>query len=84
MSYNRGNLLKRVIDIQTIYREYSKHFDGGCTDKWIFENKIYPVYRISRSRFYEYLRMPAKRQLKDLQDQQAMQPQLFNQHQFSA
>lgn len=73
MSYNRRNLLKRIIDIQNIYKKHSKNFDGGCTDKHIFEKIIKPVYHISRSAFYEYLKTPAAKELKDLDEAQKTQ-----------
>lgn len=78
MSYNRKNILLRIIDIQSIYKKHSKNFDGGCTDKHIYEKIIFPVYRISRSRFYEYLRTPAARDLAELENQSKQQLQIFN------
>ncbi len=77
MSYNRRNLLERIIDIQNIYKKHSKNFDGGCTDKHIFENIIKPIYRISRSCFYEYMRTPAEKELKQLEEESKNQLQLF-------
>jgi hypothetical protein len=67
MSYNRRNILLKIIDIQSIYKKHSKNFEGGCTDRYIYEKIIFPNYRISRSRFYEYMRTPAERELKQLE-----------------
>lgn len=67
MSYNSRNRLQRIVDIQATYKKHSKNFDGGCTDKYIYEDIIYPIYRISRSTFYDYLNTPAARELKNLE-----------------
>lgn len=77
MSYNRRNILLRIIDIQNIYKKHSKNFDGGCTDKYIYEEIIFPNYRISRSRFYDFLRTPAQRELNDLDEKSKKQYSLF-------
>lgn len=77
MAYNRINILNRMIDVQTIYRQHSKNYDGGCTDKWIYENLIFPTYRISRATFYEYLGTNAKKELKDLLEHRENQLTLF-------
>jgi len=77
MSYNRRNILLRIIDIQNIYKKHAKNFDGGCTDKHIYEKIIFPVYRISRSTFYEYLKTPAAKELKELEAECRQQLQLF-------
>lgn len=77
MSYNRRNILTRIVDIQAIYKKHSKNFDGGCTDKHIYEKIIFPVYRISRSRFYEYLRTPAARDLAEMELEAKKQLSIF-------
>lgn len=64
MSYNKRNLLIKIVEIQTIYIEHSKR---GATGKWIFNELIYPKYRISRSTFYNYLATNAKKELKELE-----------------
>lgn len=77
MSYNRRNILLRIIDVQAIYKSHSKNFDGGCTDKYIYEQIIFPNYKISRSCFYDYLKTPAARELKDLEEKNKKQLSLF-------
>jgi len=77
MSYNRRNLLLRIIDVQTIYKKHSKNFDGGCTDKYIYEQIIEPHYHISRATFYEYLKTFAEKQLKELDERRKSQLSLF-------
>jgi hypothetical protein len=77
MSYNRRNILLRIIDIQAIYKKHSKNFEGGCTDRHIYEKIIFPAYRISRSRFYEYLRTPAARELQQLEADAQKQLSMF-------
>lgn len=66
MAYNRTNLLLRVIDVQRIYKQHSKNFDGGCTDKYIYDTYIKPLYRISKVTFYTYLGINATKELKDM------------------
>lgn len=63
--YNRRNFLLRVIDIQNIYTEHHKR---GCTDVYIYNNHIYPTYKIGRTTFYNYLATPAVKELKLLED----------------
>lgn len=77
MSYNRRNILLKIIDIQNIYKKHSKNNDGGCTDKHIYEKIIFPIYRISRSRFYDYLGTFAAKELKELEEAQKKQLELF-------
>jgi len=61
--YNRENHLLRIIEIQTIVLQ---HDGRGLPRKWVYENIIYPRYRISRTTFYKYLSINAKKQLKQL------------------
>lgn len=77
MAYNRKNILQRMIDIQDLYRLNSQRHQGGCTDKWIFENLVAPRYRISRATFYEYLATNAKKELKNILEAEQIQLTLF-------
>ena len=63
--YNRRNFLLRVRDIQDIYMQ---HHTRGCTDKFIYQNHIYPTYKIGRTTFYNYLATPAVKELKELEE----------------
>lgn len=63
--YNRRNFLLRVKDVQDIYTE---HHRRGCTDKYIYETHIYPFYKIGRTTFYNYLTIPAVKELKELEE----------------
>ncbi|WP_297096410.1 hypothetical protein [uncultured Draconibacterium sp.] len=74
MSYNRRNILQRMIDIQNIVLS---HTNRGVTQEWVFENEIFPVYKISRRTFYSYLNTNAKAELKKLNKVAEMQPSLF-------
>ena len=74
MAYTRRNRLERIIDIQQIVLD---HTNNGVTQEWVFENKIKPVYKISRSTFYAYLGTNAKKQLKDLENNFKNQLNLF-------
>jgi len=65
MAYNRENKWKRIAEIQDIVLEYKKK---DVPQKIIFEKYIRDKYHISYSCFNEYLGVPAKAQLKELQD----------------
>lgn len=66
-----------MIDIQEIYIKNSKNHNGGCTDKYIFEDLVEPVYHISRKTFYDYLGTNAKQELKTIAEAESKQFSLF-------
>ncbi|WP_288258961.1 hypothetical protein [uncultured Bacteroides sp.] len=68
--YNRRNFLLRVKDIQDIYLQ---HHARGCTDKFIYQNHIYPTYKIGRTTFYNYLATPAVKELKELEERMRLE-----------
>lgn len=68
--YNRRNFLLRVKDIQDIYTNYHTH---GCTDKYIYQTHVYPTYKIGRTTFYNYLAIPAVKELKELEERMRME-----------
>lgn len=74
MAYNRKNILKRMIDIQEIYLEKQAI---GLNATEIFNRHIYPVYKISRATFYDYLATNAKKELKDLEAAEKAQLSFF-------
>ena len=63
MAYNKKNRLKRIIEIQNIVLAYQKQ---GLPNKKIYELHIRKRFRISKRTFDEYLGIPAKRDLKEL------------------
>lgn len=71
--YNRRNFLLRVKDIQDIY---TKHHARGCTDKYIWQALIYPTYKIGRTTFYNYLAIPAVKELKELDEKMRIEREL--------
>ncbi|MBE9487983.1 MAG: hypothetical protein IMY73_02265 [Bacteroidetes bacterium] len=73
MAYNRINFYRKVIDIQDIVLKNSKR---GVTQKWIYENIVYPQYRISRATYYNYLGINAKAKLRKV-NEIINQPTLF-------
>lgn len=77
MAYTRKNLLQRMIDIQAIYMDHSKHHKGGCTDRYIYRELVFPVYRISERTFYDYLNTNAKKELNDILEAEKKQLSLF-------
>lgn len=58
------NRLLRIIAIQVLYLEHKTH--EGVRDSWIYTEKIYPVYYISKSTFMKYMQTNAKKALTDL------------------
>lgn len=66
MAYTKMNVLKKIVDIQNLTLEYKKK---GVTQKWLYENVVYPTYRISRTTFYVYLNTPAKMLLKKMEEE---------------
>jgi hypothetical protein len=66
MAYSRKNHLKKVLKVQEIYLEYTRK---GCTNEYIFETLIRPHFFISRSTFYEYLAIPAAKELKGIKSE---------------
>ncbi|MEG1464848.1 MAG: hypothetical protein RSC11_08135 [Mucinivorans sp.] len=65
MAYNRKNKLTLIVDVQRITLE---HTVRGVPQQWVYDNLIFPKYRISRATFYSYLGIPAKRELTKIQE----------------
>jgi len=61
MAYNSKNHLRKIVEVQEITLNHSKF---GVTQEYVYKHYIYPVYHISRSTYYAYLRRNAKRELK--------------------
>ncbi|MCZ2298216.1 MAG: hypothetical protein LC134_01910 [Chitinophagales bacterium] len=59
--YNNINLLKRMIDMQEVFKQAYK---PGMSIEWIFHNVIYPRFKISRKTFYKWVNYPAASELK--------------------
>lgn len=75
MAYNRINLLKKIIEVQELtLHQYHK---VGLTYKEIYWQYIYPKYHICYRTFHTYLGTPAKKQLKELQENREKQLKLF-------
>lgn len=70
MAYTKTNRLKRIYDIQKITRSY---LDQGVSLRYIYNNYIYPSYRISQATFYNYLSTPAARELKKIDNAEGLQ-----------
>lgn len=62
MAFNNKNTLIRMVEIQDIVLAAKKH---GVSQKYVYENEIYPRYHISYSTFNRYLGYPAKQELKN-------------------
>lgn len=73
MGYNRRNILKRIIEVQNITLEHTKR---GVTQKWVYENVVYPRFLISPATYYNYLAVNAKAELKKMEEADAAQLKL--------
>lgn len=73
MGYNRRNILKRIIEVQNITLEYTKR---GVTQKWVYENIIFPRFYLSPATYYNYLAVNAKAELRKLEEADAAQLKL--------
>ena len=74
MAYNRKNHLKTVLFVQEFYLEQNKK---GIPNTRIIEDlKLHNIH-ISQSTFYDYLTIPAKKQIKELQRKEKQQGVLF-------
>lgn len=74
MAYNRSNILNRIIDVQNITIEHTRR---GVTQQWVYENLIYPQYRISIGTYYNYLATNAKMELRKIESVKERQLALF-------
>ncbi|WP_187477824.1 hypothetical protein [Amniculibacterium sp. G2-70] len=66
MAYNKNNYYKRIIEVQEIVKR--EKFQHGLTYKEIFYKFIEPRYHISIKTYRNWLGVPAKRDLKKLQE----------------
>lgn len=66
MAYNKLNYYKRIIKIQEIVQEQYHRF--GLSYKEIYYKFIENQFNISKRTFHTYLGIPAKRELKKLQE----------------
>lgn len=64
MAYNQENLYKTMIDVQAAFK---KEWQPGMSIDWIFKNKIKDQFHISRTTFLKYLKTPAEKKLRELQ-----------------
>ena len=70
MGYNRRNILKRIVEIQDITLEHTRR---GVTQKYVFEQIVYPRFYISSATYYSYLGIAAKAELRKLEEAEALQ-----------
>lgn len=70
MAYTPKNFLLRVKDVNEVYLEHKKR---GATAEWIYKNQIEERFRLSRSTFFNYLTIPYKTLLKQIDEQEKNQ-----------
>lgn len=73
MGYNRRNILKRIIEVQNITLKHTKR---GVSQKWVYENIIFPRFYLSPATYYNYLSTNAKAELRKLEEADATQLKL--------
>lgn len=74
MAYTKKNYLQRIVDVQNITLE---HTNRGVSQKWVYENIIYPRFYISNTTYYAYLATPAKAELRKIMEENNRQTVLF-------
>lgn len=74
MAYNRKNHLKIVLFVQEYYKE--QHLKGIPNTKIVENLKEHNIH-ISLATFYNYLAIPAQRDLKRIEELKRQQPVLF-------
>lgn len=73
MAYNKSNYYKKIIKIQEI-TQVQKH-QHGLTYKEIYYKHIEEQFNISSRTYRTYLGIPAKRELKKLQEMERLKGQ---------
>lgn len=63
MAYTPANKLQRALMVQDVYRKYSQE---GVTDVYIYQHFIKSQFLIGMRTFYNYLALPASRDLQKL------------------
>jgi len=77
MAYNKKNLLRKIVEIQTIVLAAKKR---GAAQVWIYRNLVSAQYHISESTYNNYLSINAKRELElidKLEEEKKKQLELF-------
>lgn len=61
--------IKQARKVQALVKRYGKHgtgTEGGHSQEWIYTNKIYPIFDISKVTFYDYLKIDCRFEMKNL------------------
>lgn len=66
MPYNKINYLQKVVAVNEIFIKYAAK---GLSNEYIYNNYIKSVFFISRTTFYNYLSIPYKKELKQIETQ---------------
>ena len=74
MAYNQRYFYRRVIAVQELVLLYKKQ---GVSQKYIYQVYIESQYQISYSTYNSWLAIPAKRNLRRLEEKKAAEPMLF-------
>ncbi|NDW10930.1 hypothetical protein [Dysgonomonas sp. 520] len=68
MAYNRYNFLLRVKEVNELYFKYDAM---GVTAERIYTDHVYPQYKISRTTFFAYLKIPYYKELEQEENAKA-------------
>lgn len=71
MAYNKVNKLNRIIEVQKCFKQ---HYGPGMIIEHVYQNHIYPKFKISRTTFFEWIKTPAETLLKELEDGKGKAP----------
>ena len=66
MPYNKINYLQKVAAVNETFIKYTAK---GLSNEYIYNNYIKSVFFISRTTFYNYLSIPYKKELKQIETQ---------------
>lgn len=69
MAYNNRNYLLRVLEVQTLYQQHKTPYS---THVGVYREVIQPKYMISLRTLSNYLEVPAKAKLKELDRQNSI------------
>ncbi len=67
MTYNRKFFLQRVVEVQELAWS---HIKRGVTQKYVYDNYIKSDYKISYSTFSNWMGIPAKAELKKIEEKE--------------
>lgn len=62
MAYTKKNKLMQILEVQQTFKE---HYKKGMMISYVYDEFIYPKYKISRATFFKYMKRNAAGELRD-------------------